>query len=206
MPTIDNITKMYLGDTLISSGGGSKENEIISRDISDSYTNSSVDKIGNYAFRECYYLTSVNFASVDNIGKYAFTDCSRLTSVDFPSVDIINVYAFYGCSKLTTVNFPIVTIIDNYVFRSCSKLTSVDFPKVISIGTYAFYNCSALTSVIIRTTSKVCTLYNANAFTSTPIASGTGYIYVPDSLVSSYKSATNWSTYANQIKGLSELS
>ena len=187
-------------------GGESKENEIISRDIGDSYTNSSVDKIGNNAFRECYYLTSVNFASADNIGKYAFTNCSKLTTVDFPSVDIINIYAFGYCTNLTTVNFPIVTIIDNYVFGYCSKLTSVDFPKVIRIGSYAFYSCSKLAQVIIRTTSKVCTLNNVNAFTSTPIASGTGYIYVPDSLVSSYKSATNWSTYANQIRGLSELS
>ena len=85
-------------------------------------------------------------------------------------------------------------------------ITSYSNDSATSIGSSAFYNCSALTEVIIRTTSKVCTLSNKNAFTSTPIASGTGYIYVPDDLVSSYKSATNWRTYANQIKGLSNLS
>lgn len=41
-------------------------------------------------------------------------------------------------------------------------------------------------------------------FTNTLIASGTGFIYVPDALVESYKTATNWSTYADQILPLSE--
>ena len=30
------------------------------------------------------------------------------------------------------------------------------------------------------------------------------YIYVPDDLVENYKTATNWSVYASQIKPLSE--
>ena len=30
-------------------------------------------------------------------------------------------------------------------------------------------------------------------------------IYVPDALVNDYKAATNWSTYADRIKGISEL-
>ena len=42
-------------------------------------------------------------------------------------------------------------------------------------------------------------------FYNTAIENGTGYIYVPDSLVDSYKTATNWSTYASQIKPISEL-
>ena len=42
------------------------------------------------------------------------------------------------------------------------------------------------------------------AFYNTPIANGTGYIYVADTLVDSYKTAENWSVYASQIKPLSE--
>ncbi len=53
--------------------------------------------------------------------------------------------------------------------------------------------------------TAVPTLSNSNAFANTPIAQGTGYIYVPDNLVASFKTATNWSTYASQIKGVSEL-
>ena len=59
--------------------------------------------------------------------------------------------------------------------------------------------------VIHQKSNTITTLSNVNAFQNTPIASGTGYIYVADNLVSTYKSATNWSAYASQIKGLSEL-
>ena len=49
---------------------------------------------------------------------------------------------------------------------------------------------------------SVCVLDNSNAFTNTPIASGTGYIYVPYSLVSSYKTATNWTYFSSQISAI----
>ena len=67
-----------------------------------------------------------------------------------------------------------------------------------TVGASAFYGCTALASLTLRNT-EVVTLAGATAFTNTPIASGTGYIYVPSDLVDSYKAATNWSTYADQI-------
>lgn len=57
---------------------------------------------------------------------------------------------------------------------------------------------------MIRNASAVVTNGGANTFSNSAIASGTGYIYVPDALVEDYKVATNWSTYAAQIKPLSE--
>ena len=50
----------------------------------------------------------------------------------------------------------------------------------------------------------LCSLDSTNAFTGTPIASGTGYIYVPAVLIDSYKAATNWSTYAAQFRALED--
>ena len=50
--------------------------------------------------------------------------------------------------------------------------------------------------------TEVPTLANTNAFQGTPIESGTGYIYVPDSMVSSAQSESNWSVFATQIKGM----
>ena len=32
----------------------------------------------------------------------------------------------------------------------------------------------------------------------------TGYIYVPRALVNSYKAATNWSTFASQIRAIED--
>ena len=58
---------------------------------------------------------------------------------------------------------------------------------------------------IILSNNQVVTL-EKYAFNNSSISTRTGYIYVPDNLVDSYKTATNWSTYANQIKPISELS
>ena len=62
---------------------------------------------------------------------------------------------------------------------------------------------SAFTTLILRS-ETVATLPSTSAFSSTPIASGTGYIYVPRALVDSYKAASNWSTYANQFRALED--
>ena len=83
-------------------------------------------------------------------------------------------------------------------FRSCSNLTSVSFPKATSIGSYAFYNCKGLTTIYVGTnTSTVCTLSSTSAFNN---CTNLTNIYVPANLVDSYRSATNWSNYADKIK------
>ena len=86
-------------------------------------------------------------------------------------------------------------------FYSCTKLAKIDFDVLEEMNNADFYKCSALTAVIIRSPA-VCTMRDSNAFKSTPIESGTGYIYVPAALVDSYKAATNWSVYADQIRAI----
>ena len=117
-------------------------------------------------------------------------------------VTSIGNYAFAGRSNLTSADFPAATSIGMSAFAGCSNLTSADFPAATSIGEFAFSGPSNLTSLILRVTTQVCTLSNTNAFINTPIKSGTGYIYVPAALIDSYKTATNWTTYANQFRAL----
>ena len=88
-------------------------------------------------------------------------------------------------------------------FYVCSNLEKIDFDVLEEMKDADFYRCSALTAVIIRSPA-VCTMSDSNAFKSTPIASGTGYIYVPAALVDSYKAATNWTKYANQIRAIED--
>ena len=76
-------------------------------------------------------------------------------------------------------------------------------PAATSIAANAF-DGSQLAALIIRTTSKTCTLANKNAFAGTQIASGTGYIYVPRALVDTYKAASNWSTYASRFRAIED--
>ena len=160
--------------------------------------------IGDHAFYDCAKLTSVNFPAVTSIGSYAFDGCDSLTNVDFPVAITTGASSFTSCPKLTSVNFPMATSVGSYAFERCAKLTSVDFPAATSIGSSSFSRCSSLKAVILRNVDNICSVYNAQAFGSTPIASGTGYIYVPSALIEQYKVATNWSTYATQFRALED--
>lgn len=105
---------------------------------------------------------------------------------------------------VTAYTNPKIKIIGDYAFRNCSSLTSADFPAATSIGNSAFNNCSALTALILRN-STMCTLSNKNAFTGCTKITGTGgYIYVPSSLINTYKTATNWVTYASKFRALED--
>ena len=119
------------------------------------------------------------------------------------TVTSIGSYAFYKCTSLKTVNFPAATSIGERAFFYCSALTTADFPAATIIGKSAFNSCSKLTTLILRS-DTMATLDDTYAFNSTPIASGTGYIYVPAALVDSYKAANNWRTYANHIRAIED--
>ena len=75
---------------------------------------------------------------------------------------------------------------------------------VTNLPSWSLANCRVLETVILRKSDGICTLQVTNALSGTPIANGTGYVYVPSALVEEYKSATNWSTYAEQIRAIED--
>lgn len=179
------------------------EDAIITRTITE-YSNDRVEFIGKYSFQNCASLTSVNFPAVKNsIDVSAFQNCTSLMSVSFPNVRLIAVNAFQNCTSLTSVNFSAVETMYAYSFRNCTSLTSVNFPAATKIDISTFLGCTSLNTLILSGES-VCTLSDVNAFTNTPIESGTGYIYVPSALIDTYKTATNWVTFANQFRALED--
>ena len=104
--------------------------------------------------------------------------------------------------SITRIADNIATKIGSSAFYGCTALTEVNLPAVTSLENNAFRN-TAVTAAILRG-ATMCALANTYAFMGTPIASGTGYIYVPAALVDSYKAATNWSTYAAQFRALED--
>ena len=154
--------------------------------------------IGNDAFYNCTSLTNVNLPKCTSIGGYAFYSCTNLTNVNLSECTSIGVHAFDHCTNLTTIDLLECTSIRDMAFYNCTSLTNVNLPKCTSIGDAAFMNCTSLTTIILSN-NQVVTLMGSNAIART------GYIYVPDGLINNYKTATKWSTYANQIKPLSEL-
>jgi len=68
---------------------------------------SSLERIGDYAFKECGFANIKFPDSLTEIGKEAFTDCKRLSEINIPkNVQAIGEKAFHGCYRLakTTVD------------------------------------------------------------------------------------------------------
>lgn len=173
-------------------------------------------QIGSYAFNNCDNLTTVNIPQVDTISSYAFYDCSKLATVSADKVRVISSYAFNRCFKLENVKFKNLSDIEGSAFSMCTTLKKVDLYAIDRIQSNAFSACYSLKSVLVRKTDAICTLGNTNAFANCMHILGTtnseynpqglkdGYIYVPKALVESYKTATNWSNFANQFRALED--
>ena len=120
------------------------------------------------------------------------------------SISKVGTYAFYNHPNLESAKVSAPTIEAN-AFQSSSKLEVVDLTNsgADTIAANAFASCSKLKHLVVRGTVRS-TLSATSALTSTPIALGDGGIYVPADLLDSYKSATNWSTYAKNIYPIGE--
>ena len=154
--------------------------------------------IDSYAFTDCSRLSQVSLPMCSYISTGAFSDCDSLRQVSLPMCSYIGNNVFYSCSRLSQVDLPVCSYIGASVFYSCISLSQINLPICSFIGYQAFYNCSSL-SIITIGYSSVCSLIGSAVFTSTQITSSTGSIYVPTSLVDSYKSAKHWSYFSTQI-------
>ena len=154
--------------------------------------------IRNNAFEYCTSLSQVSLPMCSKIDSYAFQNCSSMTQINLPVCSYIGVGAFWGCRLLAQVSLPVCSYISIYTFYMCRSLSQVSLPMCNTIEGNAFQNCSSL-SIITLGYSSICRLGSSNVFTNTQITSSKGSIYVPTSLVDSYKSATNWSYFSTQI-------
>lgn len=128
----------------------------------------------------------------------------NLTTYRSTTATTIGQFAFYGRTTLTSVETSATTI-GHYAFNACSNLTTVNLTSSspVTISSNAFGGCNKITEFFVRS-STVSILSAESALPSVAFSAGTGVIYVPDGLVSTYKSAANWSTYVSRIYGLSD--
>lgn len=126
-----------------------------------------------------------------------------LTKFENHRITKIGGRVFFGALSLSEVYCQKVSNIGDYAFSSCTGLVKAIFPSATVISTNAFGSCTSLAALILSNGS-VCRLANVSGFNLSSIAKGTGFVYVPKSLVDSYKSATNWTTYASQIRAIED--
>lgn len=154
--------------------------------------------IGNSAFTFCYSLRSAYLPMLSSTGGFAFSTCRSLESIDFPSLSELAYGVFKSCSALTTVSIPICGLVSGSAFDNCRNLSTITLPRCSVIKEQFNFRSTILNQITLGS-SRLCTLSSTDAFTNTPIASGTGSIYVPSSLVDAYKSANIWSAFSSQI-------
>lgn len=160
-----------------------------------SFEEDGVSTLRNYAMEYNNTIQSVNFPNLTNTGTYAFRGCTALKTATLPEAITIGNYAFSGCDSLDTVSIPKATALNQYCFQNCSALEELDLENTSkpTIGAHAFDGCTSLTHLIIRSTTMAS--LNSDALAKTKIFFGEGGVYVPSSLVSTYKANSSWSNY-----------
>lgn len=138
-----------------------------------------------------------------SVKDYAFYKNTLIEKIDLKNVINIGQYAFNTCRKIKTLNLPNVKTIGTSAFQYCTGITKIELNKIETLESNCLQHCASLKSLVIRNTEKVCTMKSSNVLGGSITESG-GFVYVPDNLVDSYKNATNWSSYINFIKPLSE--
>ena len=145
----------------------------------------------NAMFYQCNTLASVDMSGFDTTRVTnmlnMFYYCSSLVSLDLSSFDTRAVKnmgsMFYGCSRLKSVN------LWNWDTSSVTNMSSM-------------FLSTALEAVIWSQKPTVQKLVTSPTSSWCPTSA---IFYVPDDLVDDYQAATNWSTIASRIKGISEL-
>lgn len=166
----------------------------------------SASYIGNNQFSNCYKLKNINLKDNIIIGESAFSNCFSLNNINISGSSInTRCFSYTGIGKLVLLD----SFLGNSYLFSNSRISVLDLihdTKRDNSRLYqnALQSACCLVHLIIRRNDTIVTPTSGTFLNNTPIKNGIGWIYVPSDLVDTYKSATNWSAYADQIVSIDE--
>lgn len=197
-----------------ASGGGNELYHLINGSITDAeidWSKVTTPKAG--AFWGCSQITSVDNPTFYEFPQNIFRNCANLTKIEVSVTSLAPRYegdVMRDNPKLTeaTIHFlysqkpnNFVTIAGNYFFANDPLLTTVIFDVVYANFSFAngwfFYNTPLLRNLVIKcktvaaVSSGITSSHGWGGIYDNPTEST---IWVPQALVESYKTATNWST------------
>lgn len=167
-----------------------------------------------YFFNGRTGITKITATNLTQIASHYFRGCTSVEEIDCGTKPFGNPsqYVFRGDSSLKGFAYKYTgnstTSIAIETFYQCAALKYFDGAISAISQTNVFNGCTVLETLVLRRTAGVTSLANTNSFDNTPFAAnGTGgTLYVPNSLISSYQAASNWSTILgranNSIKSI----
>ena len=137
-------------------------------------------------------------SSVESIGEYAFRNC-RITSFTMPdNITEIGMGAFYGSSVETVTLSNNLATIPQATFQQCRKLKCIHIGSETSlIGEYVFDGCPLSDIYIAAAIPPVC--YNATFNSSYPLLKSCT-LHVPESSLARYRAHNKWGKFENITK------
>lgn len=168
------------------------------------------------AFMSCKNLTSISLPNcVQAHNTSTFNGCENVVNIHLPKLKTISESAsrvFYYMTKVKKIDLPSLETAPNmsYTFELCREVEIINMPNLIGTSlSRTFYNCYKLHTLVLggdKESNTINTMASTNALTNAGTQTTTGLrIYVPDDMVDAYKTATNWTAYADKIKPMSEL-
>ena len=159
-----NITYKVADGVLLSYDGSTLVHYPAGRVGTTTFIPSTVETIGNDAFRNSKAPALVIPANVKRIGDYAFLNCKGFTDLTIPAtVTSIGEGAFFGCTGLKTMDIlATLSVIETYTFSGCSNLEKLTLPSSITtIGDNAFNLCGKLTRLAVPAEATLPSSYPA---------------------------------------------
>ncbi len=158
-----------------------------------------VTTIGHRAFKNCFYLEKISWGkNLTTIGKEAFAFTSLMSIVLPDGFKSIRGGCFKYCLSLRQVVIPEgVYQLGGNAFNGCNSLNKLTLPSTVTkIGEYALCIGSTKVKATITFLSKKPPTLDSTAFK----VDWLNKIIVPVGCGEAYKSATNWSLYADYIE------
>ena len=201
----------FLENVMLNMYSGFRSNTAITAIKGDEIT-----AMDTHAFNYCSNLESIDFKKLTRLGQssfgsqdsYSFGNCPKLTQFNLPLLDSINgQYTFSGCgtsSNKATIALPAIVNLSSRTFRS-GYFAAIDLGPNLStassrgIRDQTFY--SGQYDVVILRAASVIPTTNADAIRNLTTEKGCT-IYVPQALLSTYPTSTNWSSAARTFAAI----
>lgn len=184
----------------------------------EDFEDNRITAVRQYAFYKNSTIKSINLQNAKEIKDCSFYNCYSLKTLIIPNVKIISPCLRY-CNSLNNLDWSNIEKISSLedsgfgslVLPECNsvagingyRVSTIDAPKMNGIGSNFAAGAYSLVHIIFRE-DRIYPLYNDVGLNRTPFINGLGWVYVPTDLVDSYKTATNWSAYADQIVSIDE--